>query len=394
MKESLVELEDLTMAAGFELMGSATQIMDKFNPSTLLGRGKVHAISQMVQETEAEVVILDHHLSGIQSRNLQKEWNCKVMDRSQIILDIFAQRAQTYEGKLQVELAQLLDAMPRMVGAWMGSLSRQGAGIGTRGLGEKAIELDRRTIRKQIVQIKKKLERVQKQRALQRSQRKKNALPSFALIGYTNSGKSCLLNQLTQSKVLSQDLLFATLDPTTRKAHLGESQEALLTDTVGFIRKLPHHLVEAFNATLEESAEADILIHVIDLSNPQMENQIETVNQLIEQFGWQDKPIIHTYNKIDVAPYPKRFQATGDHRVFISAHTGEGLDHLKTHMKRAIDQLAVRIELFLPLEDKGRLYELTREAQSLTQEEHEQGVHCEVHMIPSRLHKWRKYMTR
>lgn len=394
VKESLIELEELTIAAGYSLVGSATQFMDKYNPSSLLGKGKVQEIGQMADECQADIIIIDHQISGVQTRNLEKAWNKRVLDRSQIILEIFGQRAQTYEGKLQVDLAQRLDLLPRMVGAWLGSLSRQGAGIGTRGLGEKAIELDRRLIRKQIVSIKKKLERVQKQRKQQRSNRKKNALPSFAVIGYTNSGKSCLLNQLTNSKVLSKDLLFATLDPTTRKVQLSDSQMALLTDTVGFIRRLPHHLIDAFKSTLEESAEADILIHVIDLSNPQMEQQIKTVNELIDQFGWGEKPLIHAYNKIDVAPFPKRFHATGDHKVFISAHTGEGMEHLKTLMKRAIDQLAVHLELYFPIEEKGRLYELAREAQSLSQEEGPQGINCHVRLIPSRLSKWRKYISK
>lgn len=393
VKESLIELEELTSAAGYELVGSVTQFMEKYNPSTLLGKGKVQEIGVMVEECNAQIVIIDHQISGVQTRNLESEWKARVLDRSQIILEIFAKRAQTYEGKLQVELARLLDLMPRMVGAWLGSLSRQGAGIGTRGLGEKAIELDRRAARKQVIQIKKKLESVRKQRQQRRSQRKKNALPTFAIIGYTNSGKSCLLNQLTQSKVFSKDLLFATLDPTTRKVQIDDNQTALLTDTVGFIRRLPHHLVEAFKATLEESADADILIHVIDLSNPQMEQQIKTVNELIDQFNWNDKPIIHAYNKIDIAPFQKRFHAKGENRVFISAHTGEGLDNLKTFMKRAIDQLAVKVDLFIPTEEKGRLFELTREAQSLVQEDGPQGVNCIVHIIPSRLSKWKKYIV-
>lgn len=386
-------MEELSSAAGFEVAGSVTQFVDKFNPATLLGSGKVKEIGEMAKECGVSTIIIDHQVTGVQSRNLEQEWaGIKVLDRSQIILEIFADRAQTYEGKLQVELARLLDQLPRMVGAWLGSLSRQGAGIGTRGLGEKAIELDRRQARKQAAQIRKKLENVRKQRGQRRSTRKKNAIPTFAIIGYTNSGKSCLLNQLTQSKVLSKDLLFATLDPTTRKVHLGDNQVALLTDTVGFIRRLPHHLIDAFKATLEESADADILIHVIDLSNPHMEQQIKVVDELIEQFQWQDKPIIHAYNKIDIAPYQKRFHAKGSHRVFISAHTGEGIEYLKTFMKRAIDQLAVKVDLFIPIEDKARIFELTREAQSLVQEENPHGISCHAHIIPSRLSKWKKYI--
>jgi len=392
VKESLLELEELALTSGYSLVGSATQFVEKYNPATLLGKGKVSEIGDMARECQAQIIIVDHQISGVQTRNLEKEWGVKVLDRNQIILQIFAARAQTYEGKLQVELARLLDTMPRMVDAWMGSLSRQGGGIGTRGPGEKAIELDRRQVHKQIVQIKKKLEAVRSQREQRRAARKKHKIPTFAIIGYTNSGKSCLLNNLTKSNVLSKDLLFATLDPTTRKCHISDDQSALVTDTVGFIRKLPHHLIDAFKATLEESASADILIHVIDLSNPQMEKQVEVVDELIKQFDWGSKPVIHAYNKIDIAPFQKRFHAKGDNRVFISAHTGEGLDQLKTIMKRAIDQLAVKVELFIPIQEKGRIFELTHDAKNLVQEEGPSGINCQVYMIPSLLFKWRKYV--
>lgn len=392
IKDSLLELEELTLTSGYNVCGSATQIMDKFNPATLLGKGKVSEIGDMAKECKAHVIIIDRPISGVQTRNLEAEWGIKVLDRSQIILEIFAARAQTYEGKLQVELARLLDTLPRMVDAWMGSLSRQGGGIGTRGLGEKAIEMDRRHVRRQIDQVKKKLESVRGQREQRRSSRKKHQIPTFALIGYTNTGKSCLLNTLTKSKVVSQDLLFATLDPTTRKVHLPDGRPSLLTDTVGFIRKLPHHLIDAFKATLEESANADILIHVIDMSNPFMEKQIDVVEELIQQFNWQNKPLIRAYNKMDIAPFQKRFQARGENRVFISAHTGEGLDQLKILMNRCVDQLAVKVDLFLPTEDKGRIFELTHDAQNLVQEENPHGISCQVHMIPSLIFKWRKYI--
>ncbi len=346
----------------------------------------------MGRQCQAQVIIIDHQISGVQTRNLEKEWGVKVLDRNQIILEIFAARAQTYEGKLQVELARLLDTMPRMVDAWMGSLSRQGGGIGTRGPGEKAIEMDRRQVRKQIVQIQKKLEVVRAQREQRRAARKKQQIPTFALIGYTNSGKSCLLNSLTKSQAFSQDLLFATLDPITRKCHLSDNQSALVTDTVGFIRKLPHHLIDAFKATLEESASADILIHVIDLSNPQMEKQVEVVDELIEQFQWQNKPLIHAYNKIDIAPFQKRFHAKGENRVFISAQNGDGLEQLKDLMKRAIEELAVKVDLFIPSQEKGRIFELTHDAKNLIQEESPSGISCQVYMMPSLIFKWRKYI--
>ena len=222
-------------------------MVHKWNPSTLIGSGKVEEIGETIQECGAQFVIMDHCLSGMQTRNLERLWKpAHVLDRNQIIIEIFAQRAQSYEGKLQVELAQLLDQLPRQVGAWLGSLSRQGAGIGTRGLGEKAIELDRRQIRKRVDNIKKKLKLVQKNRSQHRGSRKKNKVPSFALIGYTNAGKSSLMNALTQSEVYVEDKLFATLDPLTRKLFLDKNTRVVLTDTVGFIHKLPHHLIGSF----------------------------------------------------------------------------------------------------------------------------------------------------
>jgi GTP-binding protein HflX len=308
IKLSLAELEELCFSAGADVVGSAAQVLEKYNSATLLGSGKVKEIRELAQETEASLVVVDHQLTGVQSRNLEEAFELPVLDRAQLILDIFAQRASTFEGKLQVELAQLLDLMPRQVGAWLGSLSRQGGGIGTRGPGETALEVDRRRIRERVKHIKSKLENVRKSRSQHRSLRKKTKVPSFALIGYTNAGKSTLINRLTDSDVMAKDQLFATLDPTTRKLHLPELGPAVITDTVGFIRKLPTHLIEAFKATLEESAEADVLLHVIDLSNPTMRQQMQTVEGLITEFGWDHKPTIYVFNKADQADYQQRFQ--------------------------------------------------------------------------------------
>lgn len=357
-----------------------------------MGSGKVEEIGHIAEECKADFVIIDHHLSGIQTRNLEKVWKpARVLDRSQIIIEIFAQRARSYEGKLQVELAQLLDQMPRQVGAWLGSLSRQGGGIGTKGIGEKAIELDRRQIRKRIDLIKKKLKDVQKNRKQHRSSREKNQIPSFALIGYTNSGKSSLMNELTHAEVYAQDQLFATLDPTTRKVFLEEGTQAVLTDTVGFINKLPHNLIEAFKATLEESASSDILLHVIDLSNPQMEKQIQVVNQLIKDFNWDHKPLIHVFNKLDVAPIQNRFKIQQTPRVLVSAHTGDGLDQLRSAMREALKELTVPMELFFPMEKQHLVYELQKEAASLNKEESPLGCLCKVQIIPGLSKKWLEY---
>ena len=393
MKESLAELEELAIAAGGEVVGSLTQIMPQYNPATLMGTGKVDEVKELVTEAQATVVIVDHHLSGIQGRNLEKELGVRVLDRNQIILDIFAMRAQTYEGKLQVELAQMLDQLPRMVDAWMGSLSRQGGGIGTRGPGETALEMDRRRIRERVKQIKKQLETVRSNRSQHRSSRKRNHVPSFALIGYTNSGKSTLLNTLTHSSVLAKDQLFATLDPTTRKVHLPDGPNSVVTDTVGFIRRLPTQLIEAFKATLEESAEADVLIHVVDLSSPQMQTQTEIVDQLIKEFGWEGKPLITVYNKVDQASPEKQFQVKAFPRVFASAVTGEGIERLKRIMVDTIQSLHEEVELFFPKSEEHRIYELGRETQIVRKEAASSGTVCSAYLTPSLLSRWKGYLV-
>lgn len=393
LKESLAELEELAHAAGGEVVGSLTQTLPQFNPATLIGTGKVEEVRELVKEAGASVVVIDHQLSGIQCRNLEREWGVRVLDRNQIILDIFAQRAQTYEGKLQVELAQMLDQLPRMVDAWMGSLSRQGGGIGTRGPGETALEMDRRRIRDRVKQIRKQLENVRSNRSQHRAARKRNQVPSFALIGYTNSGKSTLLNKLTHAQVLAKDQVFATLDPTTRKVHLPDGPNAVVTDTVGFIRKLPPQLIEAFKATLEESAEADVLIHVVDLSSPQMQTQMEIVSQLVQEFGWGHKPMITVFNKVDRAPFERQFQVKAFPRVFASAMTGEGLDRLKRVMVESVQALHSEVELFFPKSEEYRIFDLGRETQITRRESASSGTICTAHMTPSLLSRWRDYLV-
>ncbi len=393
LKESLAELEELAVAAGFEIVGNVAQTLPSFNPATLIGSGKVIEITELIKESGAQTVIVDHQLSGVQGRNLQTEWGVRVLDRNQLILDIFAQRANTYEGKLQVELAQILDQLPRMVGAWMGSLSRQGGGIGTRGPGETALEVDRRRIRERVPQIRKQLEGVRQSRSQHRALRKRQQIPSFALIGYTNSGKSTLLNKLTSANVLAKDQLFATLDPTTRKVFLPEVGSAVITDTVGFIRKLPAHLIEAFKATLEESAEADVLLHVVDLANPQMEQQLKVVNELMELFGWTKKPLIHVFNKSDKAGIEKQFKVKAFPRVFVSAKTGEGLDKLRQMMANAVQSLNQEVELFFPRDQEHRIYELGRESQISRKEAASAGTICYANMTEAQLTRWRDFLV-
>lgn len=394
VKENLLELEELVNAAGGEVIGSLVQILPSWNPATLIGTGKVDEVREMVASTQAHLVVVDHQLSGVQTRNLETAIGCRVIDRNQLILDIFAQRAQTFEGKLQVELAQLLDQLPRMVDAWMGSHSRLGGGIGTRGPGESALENDRRRIREKVVQVKKKLETVHKNRAQHRQSRRRHEIPSFALIGYTNSGKSSLLNRLTGAQVLSKNQVFATLDPTTRKVFLADGPPAVVTDTVGFIRKLPPQLIEAFKATLEESAEADVLLHVIDLSSPNMIRQVEVVDELIAEFGWEDKKIIHVYNKVDAAPLERQFQVKHYPRVFVSALTGQGIEQLKKMMTDTIGEIQEDVELFFPRVEEYKIYDLSRDTKIVRKEAGTEGTICYAQMTPALLNRWRDYLAK
>ena len=394
IKENLCELEELVMAAGGDVIGSTVQVLPQFNPSTLIGTGKVQEIKEMVEESKCNLVVLDHQLSGIQTRNLQESIGCKILDRSQLILDIFAQRARTYEGKLQVELAQLLDQMPRMIGAWNESLSRLGGGIGTRGPGESALENDRRRIREKISLVKKKLDEVSQHRAQHRQSRKRNEIPSFALIGYTNSGKSSLLNRLTGAQVVAKNMVFATLDPTTRKVFLDDGPPAVVTDTVGFIRKLPPQLIEAFKAKLEESSEADILLHVVDLSSPNMERQIEVIESLMKEFKWEDKKIIHVFNKVDIAPVDRQFRVKHFPRVFVSALTGQGFDQLKKLMSDSINEMQTEVELYFDRANEYRIYDLSREAKINRKEPATEGTICFAMMTPTLLNKWRDFLVK
>ena len=394
IKENLFELEELVSAAGGEVVGSLVQTLPQWNPATLIGSGKVEEIKQMVIDSGANLVVVDHQLSGVQSRNLETGIGCKILDRNQLILDIFAQRAQTYEGKLQVELAQMLDQLPRMIGAWMDSLSRLGGGIGTRGPGETALENDRRRIRERMSLIRKKLEGVRKNRAQHRSSRRRHEIPSFALIGYTNSGKSSLLNRLTGAQALAKNQVFATLDPTTRKVFLPDGPPAVVTDTVGFIRKLPTQLIEAFKATLEESSEADVLLHVVDLSSPNMLRQIEVVEKLIEEFKWENKKIIHVFNKVDVAPVEMQFKIKAYPRVFVSALTGQGLESLKKMMAESIQEMQQDVELYFPKSEEYKMYDLSRDTRIIKKESATEGTVCIAQMTPALITRWKPYLIK
>lgn len=347
------ELCELARSAHIQIAGTVIQRQKQPDNRFYLGLGKIQELQKLIIKTKANLVIFNDSLTGIQSRNLSEKLKTSIWERNQLILKIFSERARSYEGKLQVELAQKLDELSRTRGAWLGSLSRQGGGVGAgRGPGEKALETDRRQIQKRIHFLRKKIKNLRNTRSQQRKLRKQ-ACNSFALIGYTNSGKSSLLNCLCKTKIPTEDQLFLTLDPTTRKVFIPGLSASVLTDTVGFIQNLPTNLISAFKATLEESSFADVLLHVIDLSNPNMQEQIHVVDQLIKEFKWDNKPIIYVYNKIDKAPPEKIFeiQDTSFHSM-VSAKSGEGTHHLLKEMKRAYLSLNKKIELFFPKEYK------------------------------------------
>lgn len=322
-REDLLELKALSEANNIEVVGEVVQNRDKPDPKFLLGTGKAQELKSLVQETNADMVIFDNLLSGSRLNNLEDYLGVKVIDRAMLILDIFAQRALSYEGKLQVELAQLKYSLPRISGLTT-SNNRYGGGVGMRGPGETKLELNRRIIENKIVALQKELKKLENERDLRRNNRVKSNKKSVALVGYTNSGKSTLLNALTKSNVFAKDMLFATLDTTTRELYLGEGKQILLTDTVGFVNKLPHELVEAFHSTLKETVEADLIVHVIDVSNPERATQEEVVLNVLESLGVKNTPIITVYNKCDK---PYEFIPAGI--LKISAKNNEGLDKLK-----------------------------------------------------------------
>lgn len=343
-EESISELAELSRTAGAVVIRSHLQRIQRPNPAYYIGKGKAEELKAEVEEEGIDLVIFDENLSPGQELNLNELLETKVIDRTGLILDIFAQRARTREGKLQVELAQLNYLLPRLVGKGL-ALSRLGGGIGTRGPGESKLETDRRRVRERISRIRHDLEKVRKTRELHRLSRKSVPFPVIAIIGYTNAGKSTLFNRLSKAPsgkgVLAEDKLFATLDPTIRKIELPERRTALISDTVGFIKKLPHQLVEAFKATLEEVRDADILLHLIDCSHPNAEVQIDSVNKVLREIGASEKPVINVFNKIDrleggILPAHLRLSAEG--AVPISALTGEGIDDLMITIGMAVRQ--------------------------------------------------------
>lgn len=365
LKESLDELSELAATAGGEVVGNGTQKLEAPVASTFIGTGKADEFAHHCRSKQVDTVIFDDDLSPAQSRNLERVFECKILDRTALILDIFAQRARTREGKLQVELAQLQHLLPRLTRFW-GHLSRQKGGIGMRGDGETQLETDRRRVQDRISRIAQELEVVQRQRGTQRLGRQRSLWPLASIVGYTNAGKSTLLNTLTGASALAEDKLFATLDPTTRRIRLPTNQNALLTDTVGFIRKLPHGLVEAFKATLEEVVQADLLIHVVDLSHSQVADQILAVNAVLDEIGAAGKSTLMVFNKIDrfetsdlLNQYLDRFPNS----VGVSAKTGEGVPDLLSELGALLRPIREFVELSVPHEASAVIARLHAKAQ-------------------------------
>ena len=368
-EDSLAELAELVKTAGAVVVGTLIQKRESIHPGTYVGTGKVDEIAQLLAVTGATGIVCDDELSPAQMKNLEAILATKVMDRTLIILDIFAARATTSEGKIQVELAQLKYRLSRLSGLGK-SMSRLGGGIGTRGPGEKKLEIDRRLINDRIAQLNRELKEVVKHRDITRARRQKNDVPVVAIVGYTNAGKSTLLNHLTDAEVLEEDKLFATLDPTTRMLELDGHQQVLLTDTVGFIRKLPHHLIEAFKSTLEEAKYADYIFHVVDASNPQMDKQMHIVYETLDRLGVKNKKIVTLFNKMDQRTDDEPLQDfRADHILMISAARNEGLDEIRDLLLEMLREDKVYVERVVPYAQAG-IIQLVREKGELVSEEY------------------------
>ena len=390
---SMEELAALVETAGGETVAMLLQNRPTPEPRSFLGDGKVHEMKELIAANDCELAVFDNELSPSQMRVLSEELGVRVLDRSGLILDIFAQRARTREGQLQVELAQYKYILPRLTGMWTHLVRQTASGgsspIGTRGPGETQLETDRRHIRRKIQKLEEELAAVRKVRSTQRRRREKNAMPVVALVGYTNAGKSTLLNCLTGSDIPANDRLFDTLDTTTRRLRIDESTEVLLSDTVGFIRKLPTHLIEAFKATLEELSFADVLVHVIDIANPEWPEQARIVEELIRQLGAESTPCLRVYNKCDrylgILPH-------GEDAVCVSARTGEGTAELVEKLSRMLDRGKRRVTLLLPYAAAGLLDTLNREAKLLSSEYTEEGVAVEAIVPPELYGKVKTYI--
>jgi GTP-binding protein HflX len=393
LQDSLEELAELANSAGAEVVDTVTQKLQKPTAPYYIGKGKAEAIKDSFQDREVTSVIFDDELSPAQGRNLENLLARKVLDRTQLILDIFAQRARSREGRLQIELAQLQYLLPRLTRMW-DHLSRQTGGIGTRGPGETQLEVDRRRVQERIARLERELEAVRKTRAVQRQGRKRHQWPVAAVVGYTNAGKSTLLNLLTGADVVAENRLFATLDPTTRSFVLPNKQRVLLTDTVGFLRKLPHTLIESFKATLEEVGEADLLIHIVDLSHPRVDDQMEAVEGVIKELNAFGKQTVIVFNKIDklqnrelAETYVKRFPGS----VAISARTGEGVNQLVQALQDTLSAWRLRSRFRIPASESALIAEIHRVGHVLELHYEGEGALIVAHVPPDLAQKLERY---
>lgn len=379
-ERSLDELAELAKTAGANVSGRLVQARESAHPATYIGKGKLEELKDLIWETEATGIICDDELTSAQLGSLEAELSCKIIDRTLLILDIFAARAVSGEGKIQVELAQLRYRASRLTGLGR-SLSRLGGGIGTRGPGEKKLEMDRRLIRERIGRLKRDLRDVEKHRELIRSQRRQSGVKVAALVGYTSAGKSSIENALTDAGILEDAMLFSTLDTTTRALTLDNTQEILLTDTVGFIRKLPHHLVEAFKSTLEEAKYADIIIHVVDASNPQMDEQMYVVYDTLRQLGVEDRPVVTLFNKQDKLERPVRqrdFRA--EYSIPVSAKTGMGLEELKKALLEILRREQIYIERLYDFSEAGKIQLIRSRGQLISEEYVPEGIEVKAYV--------------
>lgn len=379
-EESLDELGELAKTAGAVVAGRLIQSRESIHPATYIGKGKLLELKELIWEQEATGIICDDELSSVQLNHLEEELECKLIDRTLLILDIFAARAVSSEGKIQVELAQLRYRASRLIGL-RSSLSRLGGGIGTRGPGEKKLEMDRRLIRERISRLKKELKEVEQHRELIRSQRKDANLKVAALVGYTSAGKSSIENALTDAGILEDAMLFSTLDTTTRALELEGKQQILLTDTVGFIRKLPHHLIEAFKSTLEEAKYADIIIHVVDASNPQMDTQMYVVYDTLRQLGVEGKLVITLFNKQDRLISSANFRdLQADYTITTSAKTGQGLEKLKDVLLEILRKEQIYIERLYTFADAGKIQMIRKNGQLLEEKYVPEGIRVKAYV--------------
>ncbi len=387
-KESLEELKELVKTAGAQAVATVIQNREKPHAGTYLGKGKIEEVALLAAELQADGIVCDDELSPAQLKNLEDALGLKIMDRTMVILDIFAQHASTKEGKIQVELAQLKYRSSRLIG--MGNvLSRLGGGIGTRGPGEKKLEIDRRLIRDRISQLGKELDDVVKAREVIRTSRSKNPIPVLAIVGYTNAGKSTLLNYLTNAGVIEEDKLFATLDPTTRNLVLESGQQILLTDTVGFVRKLPHHLIEAFRSTLEEAKYADMILHVVDASNPDCDKHMHVVYETLRGLGVKDKKIITVFNKQDIlrekisagelSPEVQK-DLKADETVKLSAKSGEGMDNLLEVIETLLRESKILFEHVFPYTETSKIQVIRKYGQLLEEEYRAEGTYVKAYL--------------